>query len=226
MSSDPKHSSGRGALGGLPVDPVMLWRALSEDASLYVWVVSEDGTVDYVNERGAQFYLGCPAEQIISRNLRELFPETFTRPRMRLLQRVLESSAPVRFPTHWSGQWLQATVWPMQMPGRGVLVVVRHVFADCAETDAPLLSLWECNGQPLATLSPAERLVLAGIGEGWPTAEIARRMHRSIKTVEWHRGALGRRLGCSNRVELARIALLSGLSWKQAVAMCNGAIMK
>jgi hypothetical protein len=37
-------------------------------------------------------------------------------------------------------------------------------------------------------------------------------MHRSTRTVEWHRASLGQKLHCDNRVELARIAIESGIT--------------
>jgi DNA-binding NarL/FixJ family response regulator len=49
------------------------------------------------------------------------------------------------------------------------------------------------------------------IGIGLSTADIARRLERSVKTVEWHRVSLGEKLGVTNRVELARIAIAAGL---------------
>jgi hypothetical protein len=36
-------------------------------------------------------------------------------------------------------------------------------------------------------------------------------MHRSTRTVEWHRASLGQKLRCGNRVQLARIAVRAGL---------------
>lgn len=205
---------------GPPVDVATLWRALCDDP--YVWVVNADGIIRFVNESGAQFYLGVAAEEVVGKRLGEVFPETFTRERMEVVRRTLETSSSVRFSTHWGGQWLRARVWPMESPEAAVLVVVRPCFDECPRADESLLELLERDGRPLGALSPTGRLVLAGIGEGWSTAEIARRMHRSVKTVEWHRGALGRRLGCANRVALARLALLAGLSWERALALCGG----
>lgn len=64
----------------------------------------------------------------------------------------------------------------------------------------------------LDRLTPREREVLDLIGRGLSTAEIAERLHRSQKTVKSHRLALGRKLGVSNRVELARVAIEAGLA--------------
>lgn len=61
-------------------------------------------------------------------------------------------------------------------------------------------------------LTPRQREVLALIGQGLSTAEIARRLYRTVKTIESHRLMLGKRLGARNRVELARIAIRAGLT--------------
>jgi DNA-binding CsgD family transcriptional regulator/PAS domain-containing protein len=66
--------------------------------------------------------------------------------------------------------------------------------------------------EAVATLTARQREVLALIGQGLSTAEIARRLYRTVKTIESHRLVLGKRLGARNRVELARIAIQAGLS--------------
>jgi len=65
---------------------------------------------------------------------------------------------------------------------------------------------------PLSILTKREREVLSMIGEGHSLPEIARRLYRSLKTIESHRLSLGRKLQVNNRVELARIAIQEGLS--------------
>lgn len=54
--------------------------------------------------------------------------------------------------------------------------------------------------------------VLALIGRGLSIPQIAEKLFRSQKTIETHRHSLGRKLGVSNRVELARIAIQEGLA--------------
>lgn len=63
----------------------------------------------------------------------------------------------------------------------------------------------------LDALSVRERQVLALIGDGLSMKEIADRMFRTVKTVEWYRACLGRKLKVRNRVQLARIAIDAGL---------------
>ena len=54
--------------------------------------------------------------------------------------------------------------------------------------------------------------MLALIGRGYSIPQIAEKLFRSQKTIETHRQSLGRKLGVGNRVELARIAIQTGLS--------------
>lgn len=65
---------------------------------------------------------------------------------------------------------------------------------------------------PLSILTDREREILALIGEGLSTADIAKRLHRTTKTIEWHRAALGEKLNVTNRIQLARIAIHNGLA--------------
>ncbi len=63
----------------------------------------------------------------------------------------------------------------------------------------------------LAILTERELEILVLIGEGLSGPEIGRHLYRSTKTIEWHRRSLGKKLGATNRIDLARIAVHSGL---------------
>ncbi|MCC7144989.1 MAG: response regulator transcription factor [Phycisphaeraceae bacterium] len=63
----------------------------------------------------------------------------------------------------------------------------------------------------LNQLTPREQEILALIGRGLSGPQIARLLHRSLKTIQSHRQAIGRKLGVRNRVQLARIAIRDGL---------------
>lgn len=60
-------------------------------------------------------------------------------------------------------------------------------------------------------LTEREVEVLTLVGHGLTLTEIAKRLHRSRKTIETHRMTVGRKLGARNRVELARCAIQMGL---------------
>jgi len=75
----------------------------------------------------------------------------------------------------------------------------------------------------LETLTNREREVLGLIGQGFSLAEIADQLYRSQKTIQTHRLSLGRKLGASNRVELARIAIQAGLAPLEPDAGAAGA---
>ena len=64
----------------------------------------------------------------------------------------------------------------------------------------------------ISGLTQRELQVLAFIGRGYSIPQIAEKLFRSQKTIETHRQSLGRKLGVSNRVELARIAIQAGLA--------------
>jgi len=68
------------------------------------------------------------------------------------------------------------------------------------------------NDSTIEGLTKREREVLGLIGQGLSLAEIADKLYRSQKTIQTHRLSLGRKLGASNRVELARIAIKAGLA--------------
>ena len=53
--------------------------------------------------------------------------------------------------------------------------------------------------------------VLMLIGEGLSGPQIGRHVCRRPKTIEWPRRSLGKNLGATNRMELARVAAHSGL---------------
>ena len=60
-------------------------------------------------------------------------------------------------------------------------------------------------------LTTREREVLTLIAEGYSAEAIAEKLHRSPKTIQTHRQALGRKLMVSNKVELTRFAIAAGL---------------
>jgi two-component system response regulator NreC len=63
----------------------------------------------------------------------------------------------------------------------------------------------------LGSLTPREREILRLIGRGMSRAAIARRLHRSPKTVDAHQTSIMEKLGIHDRVELVRYTIREGL---------------
>jgi len=65
----------------------------------------------------------------------------------------------------------------------------------------------ETTASPIACLSDRELEVLRFIGRGFGTGEIARELHRSVKTVEAHRANIKDKLQLKTSAELVRFAV-------------------
>jgi DNA-binding NarL/FixJ family response regulator len=63
-----------------------------------------------------------------------------------------------------------------------------------------------------STLGPREREVLQLVAEGKTSAEAAKKMHISIKTVETHRRNIVQKLGLRGTAELTKYAIREGLT--------------
>ncbi len=64
---------------------------------------------------------------------------------------------------------------------------------------------------PYDTLTEREREVLVLLAQGRTYQEVAETLFISVKTVDFHRANLMRKLGLSNRAELTRFAVQRGL---------------
>ncbi len=77
--------------------------------------------------------------------------------------------------------------------------------------------------EPSTHLTASQRTVLELIAQGLTTAEIAKAIHRSVRTVESHRYQLGKKLEARNQVELILHARQRGLLPREASAGLLGA---
>ena len=63
----------------------------------------------------------------------------------------------------------------------------------------------------LSQLTERELEVFVQIGYGYSGQQIADSLKKSTKTIDWHRSRIGEKLGTTNRVEIAKIAIRSGI---------------
>ncbi|HZW06711.1 MAG TPA: LuxR C-terminal-related transcriptional regulator, partial [Phycisphaerales bacterium] len=135
-----------------------------------------------------------------------------------LIRRVLDTNKPLVMHAAWKGIRTRTVMRPLAGPAGKpdrVLIVCRGIVpADdtrAAQADVEIVQAQHVDKGQLANLTPREMEILALIGQGLTTAAIAEKLFRSRKTIEAHRLSLGIKLSARNRVDLARIAVQSGL---------------
>lgn len=201
---------------GVIHDPV-LWRAafdqLFECVTDWVALVSEDGVLIRAND-AALASLGVTRDAAIGQTMLALLPETIAQERAGLYRECAAESEPVCAVGYIGGTLMQCNLRPFETAcGRRGVLCVSHPIPAGREPTSPTYRRMQTHDMgPLARLTEREIEVLRHIGQGLTTAQIAKAMHRSVKTIEWHRVSLGNKLEASNRVELARIAIRLGLT--------------
>lgn len=201
-----------------------LWEALEAEPNTGVAVVTLDGFTVYCNDAMARLLHGGDAKgkHYTGVPWQNLYPEAWVRERLSMLQRIEETGEPLMIRGIWRGRQLLSYVRKLTGGASGHFMVVTRAMPKVDGDDlAPGkgVKVVEANVVdlgPLSALSTRELEVLALIGQGLSLKEIAAILQRSIKTVEKHRQAVGRKLKAEDRVKLAKIAHEAGLTVRDA----------
>lgn len=193
----------------------LFWSVLSHDACVALAVVDGEGVFHAVTEPLAR-QMGAPVSQIVGRRMSEIFSADYAEERKGFIRQAMRSTTPVVVEEISRGVHRVTTFrsLPPEADGRQRALMVCRPAAGTQAADRPADNIRAKHDDlgGLNALTGRELEILTLIGEGLSTADIAKKLHRSVKTVEWHRVSLGNKLGVSNRVELARIAIRAGLS--------------
>lgn len=195
----------------IPEQDSPIWSALCEDSNTAVMVLDGDGNVHFANG-SAEVLCGKPADDQ-PYTLRSIWTEDFAKERLDHLRECAATGRVITVDGMIRGRYLRCVFRPLPpdaMDRRRVLLVARPSTPSTATESGVIRARIDDTG-PLANLTTRETEILRLIGAGLSTADIAKKLHRSVKTIEWHRVSLGNKLGVSNRVELARIAINAGL---------------
>ncbi len=207
LNQDMADGHTQGAMMGDPA-----WQALVEDSERPVVVVNPDGAVVFANSLAARHIGLSNPSQMVGRRMEELCDAEYARERLDLIREVAERGEAVAIEGMTRGVYRRTIMRPIEGDGeRRVLMVHVPARRRAGDDGVEVRRARHDDLGPLKRLTSREMEVLRLIAEGLTTAEIADRLHRSVKTVEWHRVSLGNKLGVSNRVELARIAIRCGL---------------
>jgi DNA-binding CsgD family transcriptional regulator len=194
----------------------VVWDALLGDAAVQVAIVDADGVVRFANEAYARTIADREARSVIGQRLEDLMPGPIGAERAQMIRSVALGGRAVVVKSTWRGVRMRVSL--RQLPARvegkpAVLVVGRPEYpGEPNGGGTRVVQARHVDEGQLGALSPRERTVLGLIGAGMSTAQMARTLGRSPKTIENQRYSVARKLGARNRVELARIALRAGLS--------------
>lgn len=199
------------------------------------WIALTDARGRFTSvSTGMADALGVAPAALLEQPFAAVVGEAVASEREAAARECLARNAPLRLMGMIRGIWTTTTyrVLPDAPPPHAVIVVARMQCVAAmhdAGADAPgadrAAACGDC-GEPgltvrlaaahdlgaLSILTPRELEVLRYLSEGLTTPEIAKILHRSPRTIQWHRMSLGVKLRVSSRVDLARIAIRAGLN--------------
>lgn len=197
--------------------PCEAWReAMLDDSRMLTMVVGADGQIVDATESTRQS-LGIDAEPG-SLSLWALLPESVAREHAQYMREAMQRKTSIRVVGMLWGTMRQTVYRAIELDSGEPAVFVSSRLAGSEEIawlmrgHVPFVRATHDDMRGFSQLTARELEVFALIGEGLSTTEIAHRLFRSEKTVEWHRASLGQKLGASNRVQLARLAIVTGLT--------------
>lgn len=235
MTQQPAES-GFGIPAGIPAEAV--WNSLVSEPSTGVSIMSRDGFVLYLNEQAAKILVGvsAKAEDLIGRRMDEVLPKELVAHRLSVFERVIQTGKPVLSRSVWGGRQVHSWINHIDadgvdesdsadLPGRETperfLTIIKYVEgtdvpAEVAGTEYEYVESDVVDLGPLDILSPRELEVLALIGQGMSSKQVASTLFRSVKTIENHRASIGAKLQVDDRIKLSAIAHRAGLTLKDA----------
>lgn len=193
---------------------------ICSDPGIGCAIVDSSGIVRSVNARSADLFLKSTPEDVTGKSIGELFGSKWADERRAVLDRVHLTGKPAIIRHIRHGQRIQSTIHLLCEPGEhGASFMVLTVAGISEPLDPEQFEIVEselAHLGPLDTLSKRELEVLALIGHGLTTAEIAETLHRSPRTIERHCDSLRAKLKTTTRVKLAEFAIRAGLRLEDA----------
>lgn len=191
------------------------WAALANDSGSAVLVADAQGRFVYCNTAAGQL-MGAAPDDVLGKGFSDFFEPEVAQERSAYLNRATTSGRALTVDGMLRGRQTRCTHRACRTDSGPAVMLVFSAAACPPGTngtgDTELVAAQHNDSGLLATLTAREVEILRLIGQGLSTAEIASTLHRSVKTIEWHRVSLGSKLGQTNRVGLARIAILAGLT--------------
>lgn len=202
---------------------------LAEDSGCSVTVFDDQARIIWANERVlidyewhlARRHPGGSGVQLdpFGKKLSEIVHTELGRERENLVIRAVKNGRTIVYESYLRGVRQRVVIHPLTSEQGTTLAVgiARRLRAterieELVPAGAVLVIPEHQDLGPLSSLSARELEVLRMVGEGLSSHEIARRLHRSVRTIEVHRSSIGEKLGMRKGSDLVRVAIRAGLS--------------
>lgn len=178
------------------------------------------GTILYVNDRSAELFIKGTPEDGIGKTLGELLGKEWAAERIDMFERIAQSRKPIISRHILHGRQIQSTIRVLTEPDNEnpiFSILSSEGVNDPSDPDAfeivesKLVSLG-----PLDALTRREIEVLALIGHGMTSKQIATALHRSVRTIEQHCDSIRHKMKGATRIQLAKLAQAARLEMTDA----------
>lgn len=193
-----------------------LFSALVHDTGAAVAVFDAQGYVHFANSVMLRMTGVKSLEEVRQLTIEQRLGHDMAEERLEILREVINLRQPAQIKDLRAGKALVITARPFPgQPGYCLAVFrpadIPNWASDNEPTDVPAHAVKHTDAGPLAVLSEREREILALIGQGLTSQAISKKLCRTIKTIEWHRSSIAKKLKTKDRIALAQLAIQGGL---------------
>ena len=196
----------------------------NEYVAIAIWDC--DGTALIANKYITDCFFQSDPSDVMGHNIREFIPSGWARERLDIVNRCIDTNEPIVMLSILQGQRVRLCFHPLVTDHNDrvkpcALMTVEHISAErynriVKEDKGTVLHSDFVNLGPLDVLTARQLEVLALMGQGKRTKEIAKMLCRSPSTIENHRDMIGSKLNVTDRSKLIEIANLAALQVEDA----------
>lgn len=206
---------------------VILTEILMTERRVALIILDRNGTIILANKFAARGYRQASPLGVIGKNLRDFTPPEWADERIGIVNQCLETDQAIILLQIAGGYRLRLRFVPVHSPGRDpehscVLVTGEEIKPSSYdkiisdEHEELVVHSEFINLGPLDVLSNRELEVLALMGQGFRSKDIAKTLFRSVSTIENHRDKIGLKLGLKDRGKIIEQANLASLQVEDA----------
>lgn len=198
-----------------------IWLAMSKTPGIGVSIVDSEGRLLFVNDTTLVLFSGDSSTDYHGKSIADFHPPAFVQERLEMIRRVLAENKPIAIDHVYRGRRITSTLWPIRdktAPFNRVLVVTRPAsqaaLDELIPNDIETIETKHIDLGQLSVLTRRELEVAVLLGHGLTVPQVAATLHRSPKTIERHREAIGKKLCMHSQAQLVQLITWMGLELK------------